>query len=418
MTGPASAFAESAPTVSSLTLRESGSNGGVKFKIIGTEFNGAITPGGVKFADINCKKVATITGKCQFKVLSNTEIEVENPLHEHGKVAVTVTNSAGSSGSEHETTPADEFSYFWEQYRNEAATAVGARVPAIGYGQLMISPERVNMVVECLSVGIGVGWNEFESTELHEQGTEHGPAMAHGQVEMWSGAGHLPSEEHTEISSGCRFIYEGTQYTESKEAWFSPEPPLAYTEQQGEVCKNKELRELSECPKRVGEAGAERELTSVVEGLHREPKSVPWNFEYTEREGHLRAVVGLPDECKGKTGAERTELGRCPHASEQEAGKNPERCRTVQPAPPGCIRVTMMNDIGALAFPETTNSYEGSLEPLAVAGSNNGLSPSSWEFQGAGKEQCLQTTANRDFACVTGAMKVLGYNGQELISVK
>jgi hypothetical protein len=394
------------PIVTSLTARESGSNGGLKFKIVGSHFE-SIETGGVKMGGIACKKVTTITGKCQFRVLSTTEIEIENPLHEHGKVAVVVLNSAGSSGSETEPNAADEFTYLPEVYRNEAATAVGSHVPDIGYGQIqLVQSPHPNSVIECVNVGFGSGFNEGSPVTTGK-----------GEILVWWASGHAPNEEHTELSGRCRFIYEGTTESErtSPEAWATAEPPLHKVEQQGIVCKNG-VEALETCHE-----ASERETTRVVKSvsLNREALALPWNVQFTEREGKARVQIGLPEECKGKVGTERTELERCPAANEREAGKNPAGCVisvTVHgPAPAGCVRVDIVtNPTLNLELP-----YEGYVEPLGTNGANNGLSPGSWEFQGAGKEECLHLRTNvATQGCTTGSVKILGYSGQELISVK
>jgi hypothetical protein len=404
--GPAAAFAEVAPTVTSLTVREGGSAGGIKFKIIGNEFTNALAQGGVRVGTIaSCKKVTTITGKCQYRILSNTEIELDNPLHEHAKVPITVVNPAGNSGSETEVTPADEFTYLVEIYRNEAPTAVGSHVPTVGYGGIsLLQSPHPNSIVECMNIGFGAGWNE---------GT---PTSGHGEILVWWASGHTPTEEHTELSSRCRFIYEGTTETEktSPEAWATAEPPLHKFEAEGIVCRNKSFEALSQCPENT-----EREQTLVIEELHREALTLPWNIQFTERESKPRVRIGLPDLCKGKSPPENTELSKCPEASEREPSKSPEGCIVSAtkhgPAPAGCVKVNIVTTPTLnLELP-----YEGYIEPLGTNGANNGLSPGSWEFQGQGKEECLHLRTNpATQGCTTGSVKILGYSGQELIAVK
>ena len=155
---PALAFAESAPTVESLTVREGGSNGGTKLKIIGTEFTGATANGDVRFAKTELKHVTGTIAKSDFKVLGNTEIEADSPFHVHGKVPVTVCNPAGCSGSPFEPpTAEDEFTYLDEIYRQEIATAVGSHIPAIGYGQIELESPQIQTTVECVNLGLERG---------------------------------------------------------------------------------------------------------------------------------------------------------------------------------------------------------------------------------------------------------------------
>jgi hypothetical protein len=400
---PSFASAAGPPTVTSLSVREAGSNGGVKIKIFGTEFS---TESIVHVGTLTCKRVTTLTGKCQWRLLSSTEIELELPFHEHGKLPITVCNGGSCSGSETEPTVEDEFTYLPEVYRNEAATAPGSHVPDIGYGEIqLVQSPHPNSVVECVNLGFGSGFNEGN------------PATGRGEILVWWASGHSPNEEHTELSSRCRFIYEGTTETErnSPEAWATAEPPLHKVEQEGVVCRNN-VEELESC-----RAATERETTRVIKSvsMNREALTLPWNVQFTEREGKARVQIGVPFECKGKTGAERTELEKCPNANEREAGKNPAGCvistTNRGPAPAGCVKVVLVtNPTLNLELP-----YEGYVEPLGTNGANNGLSPGSWEFQGAGKEECLHLRTNTATqGCTTGSIKVIGYSGQELIGVK
>jgi hypothetical protein len=402
---PAIARAESPPTVTSLSVNEGGSNGAIKMKVFGSEFSGASANGDVKFGTVALKHVSTITGKDQFRVVSASEIEVDNPLHERGRVAVTVTNAAGSSGSEIEPNAADEFTYLPEFYRNEVAGAPGSHTPGVAYGEIVLtSSPHPNGLLECVNLALGAGWNE---------GT---PTTGRGEIIDWWASGHAPTEEHTELSSRCRVIYEGKEETEanSPEAWATAEPRLSATEQEGIVCRNKSFEALSQCPN-----STEREQTAVLVGLHREALSTPWNFDFTERQGGLRVRIGLPFECAHKTGTERTELAKCPEASEREASRSPEGCVISAsrrgPAPPGCVRMTIV----ATPTLNLELLYEGYVEPKETNGQGNGLSPGSWEFQGEGKEECLHLrTSAATQGCASGALKLIGFSGQELISVK
>jgi hypothetical protein len=395
------------PTVTGLSPHEIGSNSGpIRMKIFGTEFATATANGDVRFGFVKCKHVTIITGKCQFRNLSNTEIEAEPPFHEYGTVGVTVCNPEGCSGLENELTPADELRYLPEIYRNETATAIGSHVPDIGYGEITLTQSpHPSSVIECVNLGFGSGSNE---------GT---PTAGRGEILVWWASGHSPNGEHTELSSTCRFIYEGTTESErtSPEAWATAEPPLQKVEEEGIVCRNG-VEELESC-----EAATERETTRVIKSvtLGREEPTLPWNVRFTEREGKARVQIGLPEECKPTFSERFRTLAECPEASEREPSRSPEGCVISQthrgPAPPGCIRFTIdTNPTLNLELP-----YEGYVEPLTTNGSMNGLSPGSWEFQGAGKEECLHLRTNvTTQGCTTGSVTILGYNGQELISVK
>jgi len=401
---PTVASAEQAPVVEEVTPRECGSSGGCKIVIKGKNFTGATANGDVKLSSTGLKHVTGTLARGNFKVLSETQIEAEVPFIEHAKVPVTACDPVGCSGSELEATAADAFTFLPQIYKNETATTNGARIATIGFGEIELKQApHPTSEIECQNMGYGTAWNE---------GT---PSFGHGEILVWWASGHSPSEVHTELSARCRFIYEGIneEGKESPEAWATAEPPLRKTEQQGLVCKNTNTEKLEGCPN-----ATERHEISVVTTLTREPLTLPWNIEFTEREGKARVRIGLPDECKGKSGPERTELEKCPEASEREPGHSPAGCIVTvrnHAAPKGCVKVNIVtNPKLNLELP-----YEGYVEPFGSNGSGSGLDPGSWAFEGEGKEECLHLrTSPETKGCTTGSIKILGYSSQELISVK
>jgi len=399
------AASEPAPVVEELSVRESGSYGGIKLKIKGKNFTEATANGDVKFNITPLKHVTSTLTKATFKVLSATEIEAENPVHEHAKVPVVVCNPAGCSGSETEATPADAFTYLPEIYKNETVTGIGARVATVGFGEIELKQApHPTSEIECENMGYGTAWNE---------GT---PTYGHGEILVWWAAGHSPGEVHTELSPRCRFIYEGIieEGKEAAEAWATAEPPLHKIEQQGVTCKNTSIESLETgCPN-----ATERHEVTVVSNLYRESLTLPWNLEFTERDGKARVRIGLPDECSGRTGPERTELEKCPEASEREPGKSPAGCIVSirnHAAPAGCVKVTIVtNPKLNLELP-----YEGYLEPYGANGAGSGLTPGAWTFEGEGNEECLHLrTSPETKGCTSGAVRIIGYSNQELIAVK
>ena len=360
----------------------------------------------VHFGTVPATKIIT-TGaptKGQCKVKFATELECATPFHEHGKVHTTVTNSAGTSAE----TPADEIAFLPEVYRNEVAVGANNHVPSIGYGQLLLHSPRIETFAECVNVGFGAGWNEGP------------PTTGHGEILAWWASGHTPTAENSELgftlgfSSRCRFDYHGVEENNPVEpfAWLSAEPLLKLVNQEGIVCTLANQRSLSQCPNE-----SERIHELVTRAVSREPPSVPWNLRFTERSEVLRIQIGLPEECRNKTGAERTELAKCPEASVREPGKNPEGCNIPPvPAPPGCVRVQMLTQPPLNVHLE----YEGHLEPRAISAGPNGLSPSSWEFEGTqrGEPALRLSEFPPTEGVVTGSVKLLGFSGQELLSVK
>jgi hypothetical protein len=374
---PNLAYAVEPPTVTGLTPHEGGSAGGTKFIVAGTHFEGVT---GVNFG-LQALKIVTGTltkGSCKFKV--STEIECDSPFHEAGTVAVTVVTPGGTSAE----TPADRFTTTPEAYRNEVATANLSHISVFDFGQVtMETPEVENtethvksreVELECVNLSVG---------SLTNEGTE--PPRAFGQVLEWWAMGHTPTAEHTEVSPTCRFTFLGAP---GGEAWVTAERPLRAVTQTAEVCINP-AKELSECKKKVGEPGAEREFKSVLEQISRETLTTPWNMEaFINSEGKRRMRVGISSET-GKSCAE-------------------------EPAPPGCVRLTIVYPALNLFFP-----FEGSLEPTWVNGAGNGLSPSSLEFEGE-RSGTLRAAggAARSTLSLVGSNKIIGTAGQELVSVK
>ena len=394
--------AAAAPCVTSVTPHEVGSAGNFKIIIKGCNFAEVL---GVHFGSVAATKIIT-TGtptKGQCKVKSATEIECFAGFHEHGCIHVIVTTSGGESTPG----PADELCFLPEIYKNEIAIGA-AHVQALAYGQIQLESPQSQTSYECVNIGFGAGWNVANETGK--------PVYGHGEILIWWASGHAPTAEHTELSSRCRFIYHGTEENQptSPVAWASAEPPLKLTNQEGIVCINREKKLLSECP-----SESERLHETVTREVTREGLSLPWNIQFTERESDHspRVRIGLPEECKGKVGAERTELSKCPEASEREPGKSPEGCNIPPtPDPPGCVKVEILSNPTLNVHME----YEGYVEPLGQNSGPNGLAPSSWEFEGHEKGEPglhLRETPPTELS-TTGSVKILGFSSQELMTVK
>ena len=390
------------PSISSITPDEGGSAGGTAVKITGTNFERALFVVFDSAKPIECKS-GMVPPNTHCRILSGSELGVDTPAHERGTVPVTVCSKVTETSTAcSPETEAARFTYLPEVYKNEAAVGA-ARIPSIGYGQLLLNSPQTQTFAECVSLGFGAGWNE---------GT---PTTAHGEILSWWASGHAPTAEHSELGSRrCRFDYHGSeQFPYVGPTWVSAEPKLKLVIQEGIVCLEPTKKLLTECPNE-----SEREPhETIVREVSREPPSLPWNIQFTEKSEKMRVRVGLPEECKAATGAERTELSKCPEASEREPGKSPSGCNIPpSPDPAGCVRVQMLTDPPLNVHLE----YEGYLEPLAVNGVGNGLSPSSWEFEGNKKGEPslhLRETPTTE-GTVTGSVKILGYSGQELIGVK
>ena len=325
------------------------------------------------FGSIPTKIVTGTLAKGQCKLKSSSEIECRTPFHECAPVTVEVKSGGQlSTGS---------FTYSCEFYRNEVGIGTGAAIPVFGTGAITFETPEVEVEpgrklreieMECVNLSYGSVVNEGS------------PPLGHLQTVEWWAMGHVPTEAHPETSALCRFTYLGTT---AGEAWITAERPLNLVEQVGEVCISHAKRELSECPKKVGEAGAERVITSVARSITREPLTTPWNEELVRvGPNDMHVKIGVPT----------------------ESGKS---CTEI-PAPPGCMRLTIVYPGINLQIP-----LEGSLEPQWLNGVGNGLAPSSLEFEGESTGHLHVANEERPIY-VTGANKIIGAPGRELITAK
>jgi hypothetical protein len=395
---PAAAQAAEVPEISSIQPEECSS--ACRVLIVGNHFEEVAA---VHFSIVAMKLVVTAPTKGQCKVKSTTEIECVAPNaqgNESRPLGVTVTNSAGTSAT-----------FSWGRvlpgiYRNEGRLR-SLRQPVIGFGQLDLNSPQLGLDVECVSLGFGSAWNE-------------GFSEGRGEVLVWWAAGHAPAAERTELSPACRLR---TSPLEERPAaagsaprppvtWISAEPDLRMVQQEAIVCAERSEHFLHECA-----SEAEQVHEAVIRGeITREALTLPWNVAFSERGGQSRAVIGLPFECRGKTGSERTELSNCPEASEREVGPASGCNAQPPPAPAGCLR------IGIYGNPPLNlrMHFEGYVEPLNVNGGPTGLSPSTWEFEGHAKGEPalhLRETPTSE-GSITGSLKTLGSAGQELMQVK
>jgi hypothetical protein len=356
--------------VTSITPEKGGSIGNEVVTIHGTSLSPLEE---VHFGSTPIKIVTTTPTKGQCKSKSATEIECRSPVHECSTVTVEV-KAAGALSSA-------SFTFTCEFYKNEVGVGLNSHIPVFGEGAITFETPEVEV-----EPGHKMREIEMECVNLMFGGVsnEGSPPLGHGQILEWWAMGHTPKEGHPEISDLCRFTYLGTT---AGEAWVTAERPLGIVEQVGEVCASKTKRELSQCPKKVGEPGAERIITSVARQVTREPLTTPWNEELVPvGPNNLHMKVGIPTE-SGKT------------------------C-TENPAPAGCMRLAIIYPGLNLQIP-----FEGSLEPKWLNGSNNGLTPSTVEFEGEASGH-LHVANEEKPIFVSGANKIIGASGTELISAK
>lgn len=374
--GASALAATGKPTITSVTPREGGSGGGYKVTFKGTHYEEISS---IKWGIVPMKIITTGTPtKGQCKVKSTIEIECQAPTIGWGTITLAITNPLGSAEQPYTLTA--------QVFRNEVVTGSGANVTVFGMGVLTFETPEVELEpgvksreveIECVNLLFGSVYNE---------GTE--PPRAKGQIFEWWAMGHTPTSEHNETSPLCRFTYLGGP---GGEAWVTAERPLNVVEQEGEVCLLKTKHELSQCPKKVGEPGAERVITSVIREVTREPLTNPWNTQVVSnlhegaRENRLR--IGVPT----------------------ESGKS---CEEI-PAPPGCVRLTIIYPAINLQFP-----FEGYMEPVWENGVGNGLSPSTLEYKGESTGRLHVAGSLEAPLYAAGYDKILGAAGRELLTVK
>jgi IPT/TIG domain len=375
---PTVAQAAGVPTITSITPNQCGSVGGCKVIIRGTGFE-EVRVVHVGISPLTITTGIPTRGKC--KVKSSTELECVVGFHEHGVVDVEMMNAVGTSNGV-------PFTFLPDVYRNEVGIGA-AHIPFVAYGQLDLEAPQINTTIECVNLGFGSAWNESQ--------------IGHGEILEWWASGHRPLAEHTELSSRCRFIYHGTEENQptSPMVWVTAEEPLKLVDQEGVVCTEASQQELDACPNEN-----ERIRETVVREVAREGLSLPWNVQFTEREGQPRAQIGLPSEACTVFGGELS----CEN-------KSPIGCDIPPtPDPPGCVKLQILSSPPLNVHME----YEGYVEPLVLNGGPNGLSPSNLEFEGHARQEPglhLREAPSTEVS-TTGDVKILGYSGQELFTVK
>jgi len=243
-----------------------------------------------------------------------------------------------------------------------------------GYGEIALEAENLPEGVECVNVGFGSGWNEGS------------PLRAMGQILAWDASGHTPTEEHSKLSANCR--------PEAAKAYATDENFAAAEETEGKLI------------------------------LAKRALSTPWNVELTcgIREGAFQGIVkvGVPTSefplatkpCPTKAN-EAEETKEIEGYSKEKTEK--KGCYKTNPAPPGCIRVTIVEPGAGGEF-----AFGGTLHPQGVNGVHNGLTPTHWNFEGpnSGVLQCEFPEGCTAEGTTFGEVKEVGYAGLQLIQGK
>jgi hypothetical protein len=258
-------------------------------------------------------------------------------------------------------------------------------VPQVGYGQIHLTSVQLGSEgIECVNLGFGSSWNEPPTATRR----------ALGQILSWVASGHVPEGANTELSASCRPHGEV-----SKPGSFATDEGFVKSEVNGANEVEPKLRHLS----------------------------VPWNGELrcgvraegTEYAGIVK--IGIPTTefpkaltpCKGSEptlAEEEEEVAEYKAEREGHAG-----CYASNPAPAGCIRVTIVEPGAGLEV-----AYGGTLRAHGLNGTHTGLSATRWKFEGAtsGELQCEFPSGCVATGTTTGEVKELGYKEIQLITAK
>jgi len=245
----------------------------------------------------------------------------------------------------------------------------------VGWGQIHLESAQLGSEgIECVNLGFGSGYNEGS------------PLRAYGQILSWTASGHVPEGTHTELSSSCR--------------------------PHGEAAK-------------PGSFATDELNTKAEEPI--EPKNrkltVPWNVELTcgVREEEFQGIVktGIPNSAfpgaNTKCPAEASETTETEEIESYKAERTGKKgCYATNPAPEGCIRVTIVEPGAGLEV-----AYGGTLHAHGINGVHNGLSPTRWVFATtSGELQCEAPAGCVATGTTTGTVKEDGYNSLALITGK
>jgi hypothetical protein len=276
------------------------------------------------------------------------------------------------------------------EYLHQGKLATTERLPVLIYGPIELrSPEEseggVGEALECEAIGLGTVYNATEP--------ERHPFVlnAYGSILAWWSSGHAPTPEHREASSDCRLVHHGTSLGTEKAAWVTAEPPLKEPKVEALVCKRHLVHGCLGQP-------SELETEILISEVKREPLTLPWEVEVINSEGLPHSRIGVPDPEERAKG----------HPSCEEFLSTEVR------TPGGCMKLQIL--VPELAIDD---SFEGNVTPEDQNGVKNGLSPSVWFFEGKGREPCLHLALNTEKCLyLRGDVKILGFNNQELITVR
>jgi len=264
-------------------------------------------------------------------------------------------------------------------YDNGTELAVGVEKPIVAWGRIFLRTTTVESPITCINTFYAKGGNK------HEGGVESNPIRAYGEVLGWG-------------TNSC--TAEGLESLLHSKVQVSAEEPPEKVEREGEICKEASKTKLSECP-----SESEREKKTVTVEFRRRFTSLPWKVEYIR--GKTAENVEVVQQ---RTGLH--ELGEAGNGREESTKCYPSGKKFTE-VPSGCIVVN-------IEFPTAKVEllFFGTQEISGFNGAGSGLKPSFIVFE---KEHTGYLESEGEAfgkGVTTGEVKLLGAEGQELMTAK
>jgi len=264
-------------------------------------------------------------------------------------------------------------------FDNGSELAVGVEKPVVAWGRIYLKTTTIPVPITCINTFYAKGGNK------HEGGVETNPIRGYGEVLGW-GTNSCEAKELEAILS--------------KPVEVSAEEPPELVTQEAEVCKEATKTKLSECP-----SESEREKKTVIVNFHRRLTSLPWKVEYIRG----KTAEGI-EVVQQRTGLK--EFGEAGNGREESTKCYPSG-KTFTEVPAGCIVVN-------IEFPKSKSEllFFGTQEITGINGRGNALTPSFLEFESkqTGYLESEHEAFGKGFT--EGEVKLIGAEGQELLTTK
>ncbi len=269
------------------------------------------------------------------------------------------------------------------------------RFSIIAWGEINLHSTVLGKI-HCLNTFYAEGWNQHEKNESGK------PIRGYGEVLGWGNSDcEAPKEIESLTIAHEKEIKEG-KIEAPITVTATAEMPLEKTGRQAEICDEAtKQNELTKCPNK-----SEREVKLLTGEFHRRVVTLPWKVELIrgerdEEEGILQRI-GLHE--YSETGTAQAHTTKCyPTESGHDA--------SFKALPSGCVGVNIL-------FPQIPAEFVfyGGQEIWAINGVKNGLTPTRLEFLTSGT--LFSSEALEGEGSTTGVVKLIGSNGQELLTGK